>query len=243
MPQLPAPAAFSNWTRSIASWPPLANNTEGDCVEAAALHQVQLWTAYTSIQETPDDISATTDYSDSTGFVPATATAPSLNDNGTNIPEFLARWVAAGIEVEQGLPLHKLDGFAPIAPGNIDSITLAIDLFGGCLVGVNLPLSAKTEVEAGAPWAQITDAPGGWGGHCPLLVRYDADPDNYVWCITWGGVQAMTWEWWRTYGFEAWALLSRSWIKPSGMAPSGYTYEQLAGILAEMKEAPDVGSD
>jgi len=243
MSQLPAPAAFADWTKSVASWPALLNNTDGDCVEAAALHQVQLWTAYTSIQETPDDASVLADYSDSTGFVPATASVPALNDNGTNILEFLQRWQTDGIEIEVGQPRHKLDDFAPIAPSNIDSIKLAVDLFGGCMAGVDLPLSAKAEVAAGMPWALTTDAPGGWGGHCPLLVRYDADPDTYVWCVTWGGLQAMTWEWWRAYGSEAYALLSRSWIKPSGVAPSGYTYEQLAGILAELKEAPDVGAD
>jgi hypothetical protein len=200
-------------------------------VEAAALHQVQLWTTYSSIEETPDDVSATQDYSDATGFVPG---PPALNDNGTNITAFLQRWMTVGIEIEQGQPLHKLYGYAAIQPSDIDNVKLAVDLFGGCMVGVNLPLSAKTETEAGMPWALTTDAPGGWGGHCPLLVRYDADPDKYVWCVTWGGLQALTWDWWKAYGFEAYALLSTSWIKPTGVAPSGMTFAQLRDLITEM---------
>src|SRR5271168_2096486 len=149
MAALPAPAACADWTRSVASWPELANNSSGDCVEAACLHQVQLWTAYTSIQETPDDVSAVADYADDTGFVPATATAPALNDDGTNELEFLQRWGAEGIEIETGQPPHKLNDFAALDPANIDHIKLAVELFGGCLVGVDLPLSAQAEVQAG----------------------------------------------------------------------------------------------
>ena len=240
---LPTPATSADWTKAVASWPELANDQEGDCVEAAALHQVQLWTAYASIMETPDDVSATKDYADASGFVPATATTPALNDNGTNMPAFLQRWQTTGIEVEQGQPLHKLDDYAALDPRNVDQVKLAISLFGGCLVGVALPTSAQGESAAGKPWALTTDAPGSWGGHAVLLVRYDADPDNYVWCVTWGGLQALTWDWWLAYGVEAYALLSHSWITAAGTAPSGLTFEQLAAILDRLRPGQLHGSD
>ena len=201
-------------------------------MEAACLHQVQLWTAYAAIQETPDAASAVTDYADATGFVPATATTPALNDNGTDLLTFLQRWQTDGIEIEAGQPVHKLDDFAEVDPANLEHVKLAIEVFGGCLAGIDLPLSAQAEVQAGQPWAATRDAPGSWGGHCELLAKYDATMATGV---TWGALQPQTWPWWRAYGVEAYVLLSRSWLKPNGLSPSGYTFDQLQAILDDLK--------
>jgi hypothetical protein len=227
-----SPEAIADWTLAVAAWPGLGNDADGDCVEAAALHQVQLWTAYAGLEEAPDTISAVADYVDATGFVPATATAPALNDNGTNIAAFLERWKTEGIKVEEGRPLHKLDDYALIDPSNQEHLELAIQIFGGALVGVALPLSAQAEIAASQPWVATTDAPGGWGGHCELLPKYDATGPTGV---TWGALQVQSWPWWRAYGTEAYVLLSRSWLKPNGVSPSGYTFDQLTTIFNTLR--------
>ncbi len=83
--------------------------------------------------------------------------------------------------------------------------TIFADL--GCQIGVELPMCAQAETDAGKPWAQTTGrgaTPGSWGGHCVPLVGYDA---KYFYCITWARIQAMTRAWFKKYCSEAYAVI------------------------------------
>ena len=55
--------------------------------------------------------------------------------------------------------------------------------------------------------------------HYVKLIAYDA---RYALCITWGKVQAMTWEWFAKYTSECYALLTQDWERavptPGGLA-------------------------
>jgi hypothetical protein len=51
-------------------------------------------------------------------------------------------------------------------------------------------------------------------------------------CITWGQLKKMTWAWFEKYCSEAYALVSKDWIKASGLSPSGF---DLATLEADLK--------
>lgn len=109
-------------------------------------------------------------------------------------------WRAAGA-------VYKIKAFAEINRRNRDEVrsTTFSDL-GACL-GIELPLSAQKEINAGKPWSITSGTgakPGSWGGHCVMLVGYDA---KYLTCVTWGGLQRLTWEWFNAYCSEAYAVI------------------------------------
>ena len=54
----------------------------------------------------------------------------------------------------------------------------------------------------------------------------------YLTCITWGTVKHMTWAWFEKYCSEAYALVSKEWLKASGVSPSGF---DLAALEADLK--------
>ena len=51
-------------------------------------------------------------------------------------------------------------------------------------------------------------------------------------CITWGQTKKMTWAWFQKYCSEAYALVSKDWLKASGVAPSGF---DLATLESDLK--------
>ena len=73
--------------------------------------------------------------------------------------------------------------------------------------------------------------PGSWGGHCVPLSGYDA---NKIWCVTWGALQPMTWQFLSTYCDEAYVLLSQEWMEASGVSPSNLAWGQLMADLANL---------
>ena len=99
-------------------------------------------------------------------------------------------------------------------------------------IGLQLPLSAQNQV--GSEWAVTTgqDAlAGSWGGHCVPLSGYD---QNTLWCVTWGKLQAMTWQFLTTYCDEAFVLLATDWIAASGQSPSRMAWGQLLADLQNL---------
>jgi hypothetical protein len=77
------------------------------------------------------------------------------------------------------------------------------------LAGVNLPTTAQSEFNNGQPWTLTTAEAGSWGGHCIYLVDFDPD---WIYAITWGRVQKLSYAWWAKYGDESVAILSLDWI-------------------------------
>jgi hypothetical protein len=88
---------------------------------------------------------------------------------------------------------------------------------------INEPINRSTDqLITGSPDQPITRSPadpGSWGGHAVYLVAYD---QNTLTCITWGQLKKMTWAWFDKYCSEAYALVSKDWVKASGLAPSGF---------------------
>jgi hypothetical protein len=50
-------------------------------------------------------------------------------------------------------------------------------------------------------------------------------------CITWGQLKKMTWPWFAKYCSEAYGLVSKDWLKASGISPSGFDLAVLENDL------------
>lgn len=218
---LPKAPPNVDWASKVSSWPMMANDKIGDCTCAAAGHLIQGWTSNAGKIFVPPDSSIIGAYSAITGYDPKSG----ANDNGANELDVLGYWRTKGIAG------HKITAFAALEPGNHDHIKDAVYLFGGCYIGVALPISAQTQAVWSVPpgGANGPGAPGSWGGHAVPVISYDA---RGLTVITWGALKRMTWQFWDTYCDESYAVLSADWIAANKSAPSGF---DLAALLADLK--------
>jgi len=199
-PPLPPPPESVDWSKPITSWPAAGNDRYGDCVFAAASHEIHLWSANTGQARVIDDAE-----------VVATYLRYSPRDSGYNILDRLKLWR------RDGLWDQKLWAFAALDPHNHTLVRSAISLFGTLDVGVNLP-SAWQGAElwdTGPGWRY---KPGTWGGHSVPIIAYSAD---FLVAVTWGDTVRLTWRALDYYFDEAYALIDPLWLRLNGTTPDG----------------------
>jgi hypothetical protein len=218
-PALPPPPIAADWTKNVASWGMMLNDSLGDCTIAGLGHAVQVWTANTSGIVTVPDATIESYYEQWDGYV---AGNPETDHGGVEL-DVLTRWQKSSFDG------HGLLAFADTRPANLVEIKQSIALFGGVYIGLSLPLTAQTQdvwdvVKNGGANAR----PGSWGGHCVFVPKYDA---NGFTCITWGQPKTMTLAFWKKYCDEAHTLLGQDWLAAKG-APSGFDQAQLQANLA-----------
>lgn len=216
--ELPDPPDEQNWYSSIAAWPMDDNDTESDCTSAAAAHAIQQWTLY------GQGMSVIMQASLVMGLYQKTK-AP--DQEGAFLLDVLKFWMNTGIETGYGN--HKITAFIGVDVSNLAHTKCAIAWFGNLIVGLSLPLSAKTQDEVWDTVPGPASGVGTWGGHCVLLVGYDA---TYLWFVSWGRLMKMTHLFYQTYCDEAYAILTRDFVKPPGNAPSGLP---LPALIQRMK--------
>lgn len=230
----PRTIAYGNYRTGLATAPAqahwghnvpyamLGNAQYGDCVEAGYAHQVQIWGDRAGTSFVPTDAEALGAYTAITGFNPS---EPST-DKGTDILTALGYWKSTGLSGQ------KITAYATLNPQDQAQVSESIAWYGGAYIGVQLPKSAQAQV--GIEWKVTTGpdaAAGSWGGHCVPLCGYD---QNALWCVTWGALQAMTWEFLTTYCDEAYVMLATEWVAASGESPSKLAWGQLMADLANL---------
>ncbi len=216
----PAPAAV-DWTEKM-TFPAgqMLNDQLGDCTCAALGHLIQAWTANTGSQVTVPDSAILKAYEQACGYDP--------NDPGTD---------QGGIEIDvlnyfrtTGVGGYKADAFVALQPENEEHIKISVDLFGGVYIGLELPKTIDqqddwfVDITAGA-----AALPGSLGGHAVVVEAYDAD---WLTIVTWGQKKRMSWDFWRAYTSESYAVLSKLWTRRAGVSPVGFDY---ATLLADLK--------
>jgi hypothetical protein len=230
---VPDPPVRVNWSARMNYWSMALNDRLGCCTISAQAHQIQLWTLNTVHKKAPITNPAILKrYEEVSGYVPGD---PST-DNGANMRDVLKLWL------KEPLMTHTLTAFAAVDIPQQLSVTQmkhwkqALDCFGGIYLGLDLPLTAQTQIENGNPWDVIAGSPdaarGGWGGHCVVANSYS---DEGVEVITWGRRQLMTWAFLATYGDEAYGLISsQDWVH-AGKSPSGFDLFQLMADLQALR--------
>jgi len=218
--EVPVPQKWA-WERPVP-YGMLANDRLGDCVIACAAHQEMNWGAVVNAGTpfVPTDDQVIADYSAVAGYVPG----DSSTDNGTNMLDAMHYWLRKGFV---GRPIAQT--FATLDTQNIDQIKAAIYLFGGVPIGFNVPQSMVDELNAGIDptFAFVqNDKPSG-EGHCVLPVGYGRSGAA---AVSWGKVYHFSWEFWQAWVDEAYCVVSKNWLKQSGVSPTGL---DLDGLLQD----------
>jgi len=224
-----APASFDLTSKVGASWGMMDNDQLGDCTCAAAGHLLMEWTANAGKKMfTPTDKQIVAAYSAITGYNPTTG----ANDNGAVEIDVLNYWRQSGIAG------HKIGAYVALEPANHNHVMDSVYIFGGCYIGMQLPISAQSQVQNHQPWSVPPGGltgdgmPGSWGGDAVPVVAYDV---RGVTVVTWGALQVMTWSFWEAYCDESYAILSNDYLTGKKTTPQGFSMQQLQADLADLK--------
>lgn len=219
----PAPPPSRDWQSAAApDFGDMLNSSIGCCAIAAPAHAVQVWSSQNGAEVTISDSDVLKTYRELSGYDP---TRPET-DRGCVMLDVMNRWRQTGIAG------HQIEAFVSVDPRNRLEVEAAINLFGGVLIGADLPLAAKNQtVWDVAPPGKHNNAEygrGSWGGHavlCPMYSRVG------IGVITWGRLKLATWEWEMTYTEEMYAAISKDWLNQAQMAPNGFDINQLRADL------------
>ncbi|HEX3643056.1 MAG TPA: hypothetical protein VHV10_17360 [Ktedonobacteraceae bacterium] len=210
--KLPPIPAQKDWSGKVRDWRMLANDRLGDCTAAAAGHLIMEWSANASTEIVPSDTDIISAYSAVSGYDPATG----ANDDGAVELDVLNYWRKTGIAN------RKIWAYAACEPRNHAHVKACVYLFGGCYLGVALPLSAQSQ----RIWSVTRgpgSEPGSWGGHAIPVVSYTA---HTLTVVTWGQLQELTWGFLDKYCDESYAILSQDFIN-GGVAPNAIDWTSL----------------
>lgn len=218
------PPAARNWYQAVkTSWGELLNSTVGDCAIAGPAHLDMLWTANAGGQAcTITDSQVLQEYEAESGYQPGKPDT----DVGCDLLCVMNRWR------QRGLFGRKIRAYVALEAGSQEMLEIAVEIFGGVILGVDLPLSARGarvwDVPPGGP--QGKGAPGGWGGHCVAVGRYSKLGAPV---ITWGQELPMTWRFYETYCSQAFVPLSDDWLTAGKISPSHF---DVATLMTDLQK-------
>lgn len=222
----PLPATFGHLNLiPTGGWGMLGNDMLGDCTIAGALHATMAWCAEGAGQDVTGLFTkelAVDLYSAITGYSP---NRPG-SDQGALIRDII------DFQINQGMPdtnhkVHKIAAKLLIDHRNIKEVLYAMYLFGDVELGIQVPSSAQQQFREGKPWMVV---PGDYieGGHDVPAMAFDGE---YINVVTWGSVQRMSFDFFRTYCDEAWVKLSPDMLNGQGLSPEGFNLAQLQADL------------
>jgi len=203
-------------------WGEFLNLQIGSCTAASIAHWCQLVAAHTGTvpQLTDSDVQAA--YSAVGGYDPA---RPDATDNGASMLMMLRYFRHTGL----------IDAYASVDFRNPTLVELAIDLFGGVYVGLDLPIAWQSaEVWDAAPASTRVRAPwsrNSWGGHAVWISDYD---QVGYWLPTWGKLKRLTRAGLIAYGDECYLASSKRWKESPAGAPCGYLAGALEGFVSRV---------
>lgn len=222
--KLPTAPKRVNHLSVIDSWQGLMGNDQlGDCVCAEAGHGTIFYNALAKNQVVVTTDNVIEMYKAVAGYVPGD---PST-DQGTDM-QVAASWRRkTGILDAQG-KRHQIAAYLALSGKGAtleEQIKQSIYYFGAAGVGFNFPSYAMDQFNAGKPWTVKKGSIE--GGHDVLAVAYDA---TYLYVVTWGKVQKMTWGFLKKYTDEALAYLSPEALV-KGKSLDGFDVAQLQADL------------
>lgn len=209
LPKPPAKVAVPD----VTDWEMLGNDTAGDCGVAGLEHGFMADAFITGEHETEATNQQALNYY---------FTYTDGQDTGVVLSDYLTY-------VRQ-TPYygHTVEAFAPVAVHDVPTLQTAIDLYGFSYTGIVVTAPMQQAFADHQPWTTaMLDSPV-LGGHCVPLVGYD---DQYLYLVTWGGVQAITYPAWHLISSEAWAVITGEFVSHNGDGRSGVN---LAALKADL---------
>jgi hypothetical protein len=215
-----APPSSVDWHSEVPGWPMYLNDQIGDCTEAMVGHIVEAASTYgrdATVMVGDQDV--LTAYERVSGYNPAD---PST-DQGAVLQDVYGDWRKVGVGGHRNLV------FAQVNHRNLDEVRQSVAHFGAAGLGIVVTQSMMDDFDAGEPWARSTGQQ--LGGHAVPIVGYDA---KYVYVVTWGRVQAMTWACLVAVTDEAWAAVLPEWLNAAGHDPEGLDLYGLGEAFHEL---------
>lgn len=174
----------------FGDWGMLGNDRYGDCGIAGLEHGFEV--DQTITHESEREISAAEAieyYLDYTNGI----------DSGVVLADYLAH------VREHGYYERTVSAYAPIAVHDIPTLQTAVWLYGFAYCGITVTADMQKAFGERAPWDSQACSGAIVGGHCVPIVGYD---DHFLYVITWGGVQAITYSAWHGISTESWAVIT-----------------------------------
>jgi hypothetical protein len=202
------PPPYADHTLGVKQWGMMLNDRLGDCTIASCGHALQVFTLTKTTVPNSVILRA---YEQWCGYNP---NDPSTDQGGVEV-DVLNDWKA------KGLAGHVLEGYVTPQPQNLAHVMHSIAEFGGVYIGLQVPYSALDQNQKGQVWDVVADDGGIAGGHAVFCPAYHTlDPNvgrrTTINCITWGGIQKMTVDFWDKYCDESHTLLAAAW-QPAGV--------------------------
>ena len=168
----------------------LGNDQYGDCGVAGLEHLLESDAADANETESfPSDQQAIAFYLQYTGG----------QDSGVVLSQYLT-YVRTN-----GYYGHTVAAFAPVSVHDVPVLQAAIYLYDGAYTGIAVTQAMMDAFGQGEPWTLEMAQGEPLGGHCIPLVAYDG---QYLYAITWGGIQKIEYAAWHAISSEAWAVIS-----------------------------------
>ena len=132
--RLPSPPDTFDETTGVPDWPMYANDRIGDCTTAAAAHMIEAWTAAGRGHAVEISERSVLDAFDHVKLVD-----PASGEEGAIELDVLRYWRTSGIG------RHKIGAYARVSVHDHSLVETAAWLFGGLYLGVQLPVTARTQ--------------------------------------------------------------------------------------------------
>ena len=183
---------------AVDEWGMLGNDRYGDCGVAGIQHGLQTHAAIVNMDERFPSEQEVIDY-----YLAYT----NGDDSGVVLHDFL--------EYVRRNKFHDktVQAYAPVTVQDVPTLQTAIWLYGFAYAGITVTAGMQDAFGKEKPWdAEACDGKP-VGGHCVPIVGYD---DQFLYCVTWGGVQAITYPAWHSISTEAWAIISGEFVAHHG---------------------------
>ena len=212
---------------SAKGWGMFGNDRFGDCFWAGSAHEHRMWNYEAGRFIYFTDKAVLSDYSAATGF----DVAKPETDGGTDMQVGAKYRRDTGIVDAHG-KRHKIGAYLAIDAGNLEQHLTAAWLFGAVGIGIEVPVCAQDQFDAGRPW-DISTAPGASkpeGGHYIPLVAKRSD---LLEVVTWGQIQPITLRAFEKWNDESVVYLTDEMLT-NGRSPEAFDYAALRADLASI---------
>ena len=220
---LPPVSIDADWSRSVAAFGMYGNGLAGCCTYTAAANARHQFGVYAGRAPAISDAEVLHEYALATGW-PA-------QDPGRVETDVLHDWMTKGFTF--GEQVDRIDGYAAVRHDSVAEVRQMIALFGGVMVGAELPETAEDSLEW-QPSSGPRGAVGSLGGH---EMWCNAADDQGVQLITWGERARASWDWFLTYVDDVQVVLSRDWLLPNTDTPAGVDWAALNNAMANLEAA------
>jgi hypothetical protein len=203
---------------AVASWGMDGNDVYGDCGVAGGNHGFMACASVLGKSEVFPSTEQITDYY---------LTYTGGQDDGVVLSDYLAY-----VRANQFFG-HTISQYAPVAVSDVPTLAFAIWAYGFAYTGISVTQAMMDAVEGQAEWQPWTvqmaqGAPV--GGHCIPLVGYD---DQFLYAVTWGAIQKITYPAWHAMAREAWAVITGEF---AGGDAHGISLAALTADLPELSK-------